>query len=486
MTETWANDSITNAMLNIPGYNLEPELRVDRADTTNGIGGGILIYAKNGLVLKPSVKINDFIQYCCFSIEAENSSNDLNCIVFYRSPNSTEANNEKLNEIIKSAPENCIIIGDLNFPKINWETQTSSERKSRSFVEVCEERRLLQIIKERTHISGNILDVALVDNPENCFDIKVLGNLGNSDHSVIELDWCFAGKNNGTEKIVRNWKNCDYDGFRSYLENVNWQAVMVGPTLNEDWVKFREIMHSGIENYVPTRTVRPNCRPAWLNKPTLRAIRKKQRLWRHYKHTQNRDDLNSYKKAEKECKKLIRNSKRRYEKKIANSDEPKQFYSYLRSKTKSKTGVGPLKSNGEVISDEAQIAQLLNEYFCSVFKQEDTNNIPVAADISGNVKVSMIHITEANILKKIDGLKMSSAPGPDKIETRLLKEFCNEICTPLKLIFERSLATGIVPKDWRIAHVTPIYKKGVKRLGPSPERSSSGIGPRTSIISDLH
>ena len=30
VTETWANDKISNAMLNINGYNIEPDLRIDR------------------------------------------------------------------------------------------------------------------------------------------------------------------------------------------------------------------------------------------------------------------------------------------------------------------------------------------------------------------------------------------------------------------------------------------------------------------------
>ena len=33
---------------------------------------------------------------------------------------------------------------------------------------------------------------------------------------------------------------------------------------------------------------------------------------------------------------------------------------------------------------------------------------------------------------------------------------------PLKIIFESTLSTGTVPKDWRHANVTPIFKKGTK------------------------
>ena len=44
ITETWLNDQISNAMLSIQGYEIENDLRHDREDTVNGIGGGIIIY----------------------------------------------------------------------------------------------------------------------------------------------------------------------------------------------------------------------------------------------------------------------------------------------------------------------------------------------------------------------------------------------------------------------------------------------------------
>ena len=57
ITETWCNDSISNAMLHIDGYSLNEELRCDRKDTANGIGGGLLVYSKNCITIKSVLPI---------------------------------------------------------------------------------------------------------------------------------------------------------------------------------------------------------------------------------------------------------------------------------------------------------------------------------------------------------------------------------------------------------------------------------------------
>ena len=66
------------------------------------------------------------------------------------------------------------------------------------------------------------------------------------------------------------------------------------------------------------------------------------------------------------------------------------------------------------------------------------------------------------VAEKINKLKSTSAPGPDKISARFLKEYVNVISYPLLLLFESSMRSGIVPQDWRLANVTPIFKKGSK------------------------
>jgi hypothetical protein len=45
LTETWCNESMSNASLALENYRLETDLRRDRSDAKNGIGGGLLVYA---------------------------------------------------------------------------------------------------------------------------------------------------------------------------------------------------------------------------------------------------------------------------------------------------------------------------------------------------------------------------------------------------------------------------------------------------------
>jgi len=62
---------------------------------------------------------------------------------------------------------------------------------------------------------------------------------------------------------------------------------------------------------------------------------------------------------------------------------------------------------------------------------------------------------EEKILRE---LKTSNSPGPDGIHLRILKEFATELADPLA-----SIESGQLPSYWKIAKVTPIFKKGNKK-----------------------
>ena len=114
VTETWAHQDINSAHLSIEGYEVQTDLRRDRVDTTQGRGGGIMVYAKTGI--KPTVLDNTtpFSQYCAFKLQ------DVTIYLLYRSPNASAESISNLAGLIRAAGKDSILIGDFNLPEIDW------------------------------------------------------------------------------------------------------------------------------------------------------------------------------------------------------------------------------------------------------------------------------------------------------------------------------------------------------------------------------
>jgi hypothetical protein len=213
------------------------------------------------------------------------------------------------------------------------------------------------------------------------------------------------------------------------------------------------------------RRRRNHNRPPWLNREILRAIRRKKKLWRAAKQGQRVDE---YKAAEKEVRNRIRNAKRKFERDIARGcgseqSNKKRFFAYVKQKTKSRAGIGPLKDrSGNVVQGDEEMAEVLNHFFSSVFTREDTVNVPDPADTGCRDELRDINISVRAVKGKIKKLRVDAAAGPDKIGPLLLKKLVEEISLPLAKIMRASLQEGSVPVDWRAANVTPIFKKGRK------------------------
>ena len=176
------------------------------------------------------------------------------------------------------------------------------------------------------------------------------------------------------------------------------------------------------------------------------------------------ENLGKYHEIEKQVTVKIRNAKRGMEKRLANSGQgnARQFANYIKSKTKSRVGIGPLKRrDGSLVTEDGRMADELNEFFTSVFSPVVQEAAPEAA-YQTEARLASVHITEGIVRQKIKNLKENSAAGPDDICAKVLKNAAKELSAPLVHIFKASLSSGNIPRDWKTATVVPIHKKGPK------------------------
>ena len=103
---------------------------------------------------------------------------------------------------------------------------------------------------------------------------------------------------------------------------------------------------------------------------------------------------------------------------------PKYFYSYAKYFSKVKHTITTLLNDKkELVTDQKEMANILQQQFCSVFS--DPNHVDTSAPTLNVPPIvtrdTEIVLTQEDIEEAISEIKLDSAPGPDGIPAILLK-----------------------------------------------------------------
>ena len=79
-------------------------------------------------------------------------------------------------------------------------------------------------------------------------------------------------------------------------------------------------------------------------------------------------------------------------------------------------------------------------------------------------EIADIEFSEDDVDTLLTKLKDNKSPGVDNIHPTMLKNLHSVLKKNRYLLFKKSLDEGTVPKDWKMANVSPIHKKGNKKL----------------------
>ena len=104
-------------------------------------------------------------------------------------------------------------------------------------------------------------------------------------------------------------------------------------------------------------------------------------------------------------------------------------------------------------------AEFFNNYFYEQFSGRSNYNTHI--DFS-NDQVFDIDFNRNRVHKHLSNINSNKASGPDGIHGKILKNCSESLAYPLSLILKVSYNTGSLPKEWKLANVVPIHKKGGK------------------------
>ena len=324
---------------------------------------------------------------------------------------------------------------------------------------------LVQIQESPTR-ENNVLDLMFTNRPGLVKNNQTIPGI--SDHDIVIVDSDIRARiNKSKPRKVFRFKDADWNMIREDATELNENLLtdFDKNSVDENWEKFKVGIMDIAEKHVPSKMTSTRYNLPWINRKLRRLTRKKQKLYNKARKSRTRDDWVHYKAFKKNAQAAIQNAHTEYIKGVLDKSmeekNPKPFWKYIKQQRKDTVGIAPLKPKGKVdlITDSKAKAECLNEQFQSVFTKAAYNK-PLRLDGDPTPPMKDIIVEAKGVEKLLKDLSPNKASGPDAIPNSIIRGVAHEISPFMARLFNESLKSGDLPKDWTQANVTPIYKKG--------------------------
>ncbi len=305
-----------------------------------------------------------------------------------------------------------VVIGDFNLPDVVWNSgivkcpvSTIDKRfvVQKLILDMFYSKNLSwifddDIITRRRIVNGvlqeSLLDQVLVTNLDIVRNTQVVAPLGKSDHVGILCEIKCNNNFNMLSSSKNVWSKFKVDDIDTLGSKVDWQYSSEDLTTENMWNELSDKLLS-ISSSVPQSDVRVNgkgtveAKAPWDCTALKRKRREKDKFWAIFQDSPTKGNLNTALNKQSEFDKKLSNVLMKYEKKITSNmkHSPKQFFGYLNSKRKIKSGVSELKDDdGKLCENSLDNANILGKFFASTFVQESQDFEEMEHTISNDIK----------------------------------------------------------------------------------------------------
>ncbi len=464
-TESWLKPEVSSSEVFPQEYSV---FRKDRQADIKKSGGGVFILTRKEYICS-ELTIKTQCEFVAIEMQLIDQQNIKICN-FYRPPWTDESYLDDFTEAIRQvdvkAKGNIWVGGDFNLPSIDWSDDKPlpgnvNVNKSKLLLDCMHDFAMTQVVDLPTR-NQNTLDLFFTTNPTLVNRVITIPPLTlQADHDIVFIDLnTRASMPKKSCKSRYLFDKADWDGMRNKMSSYRLPTSSV----QGEWDDIEATLISLMDTFVPSRPPKSVKQKPWMTREVITLIHRRNRAFKAWRRVPTPENHQKYLSLRKLSQLKHRQCYRSYTESIFNPEDEvnsrNKFWNFVKHKRKDSCNIAPMRRGGVLISDSLGKASIINNQYSSVFTpiSDDTPDKP-ALDIP---PLQNITISPEGVKKLLLSLKPTKAAGPDHISPRVLKELAEELYLPLSKFFQHSLDSGTVPKQWKRALVTPIFKKGDK------------------------
>ena len=271
---------------------------------------------------------------------------------------------------------------------------------------------------------------------------------------------------NQERRSIPIFRRADWSGLKTHLATdiKHHQQECQSRQPNDLWTSLKSSIKDAESRFIPTRLAKKRDSLPWINPYLDSLIEKRNSLRRRSKQTGRLKPEVRYKQYKRVVQREMRKQHRQYvHQLLSESDDTpsctnKKFWTYIKHRRGDGNNITAIKADNKLLMDKKSMADALNNQFKSVFSPVEAQTITKSVSPMPPMEKLIVH--EDGVLQLLRQLKTNKATGPDELSARVLKEAADIVAGPLCDIINQSLKFSSVPADWKLANVTPIFKKG--------------------------
>ena len=491
--------------------NLFPDYWFEHVPPNNSTKGGVGIYITKD-ILKEDYEIMDNISLrkTCGCVQCNFESLfvyvkycKIECMVagVYHHPNGKIPHfNESISVALNKCPTKyvTIIASDNNIDLMNFNEKNVSE-----FLNTMLGFKFLPYITLPTRItyhSATCIDHIFIRVPDKKQQWNVTSGLfycSISDHLPNFVSLKTDSIKTINRPKIRLYGNQNCSKFRNLMTEFDWTTIYRS---SDDWYGdfVRQVKQFFDTSFplVKLSRKRSHDKP-WVTTAIKISIAHNHRLYRKSLTSANEHHNVEYKTYNNILRKCIRKSESIYYQKLFEDKKNAAINTWKAlgpiinpSKSNKQTGINKIKHNGKFITDNKDISNIVNDYFCNIGKRLSekipNRNNDFTQFLPPRVQNSFYlgPVSQQDVLKEIKMLHPRKAAGPDNIGNKILL-LCPELFSyNLTVIYNHYIEIGEYPQALKIAKVIPIFKKSDRCL-PSNYRPISLLSVFDKIFEKL-